>query len=158
MSIVVTLFPFLLCFLTKRLIGSKKFTCLRSMLVMSTKLSTIVGWLFLFERTFDSSFDSLMFLTSFLGAGFILVFQIQGPSSSIHKPSPSPCTHYTLLTTKHCQPHLCRGQCQCAKKMKMWMEKLPYENSHAKQWIQRDCVRCSSMLTIVSACQRLEAC
>jgi hypothetical protein len=119
MSIVVTLFPFLLCFLTKRLIGSKKLTCLRSMFVMSTKLSTIVGWLFLFERTFDSSFDSLMFLTSFLGAGFILVFQIQGPSSSIHKPSPSPCTHYTLLTTKHCQPHLCRGQCQCAKKMKM---------------------------------------
>jgi hypothetical protein len=51
-------FPFLIMFLNQEVDWAKKFTCLRSTLVMSTKLSTIVGWLFLFKRTFDSSFES----------------------------------------------------------------------------------------------------
>lgn len=148
MSIVVTLFPFLLCFLTKRLIGSKNLLVLdQCWWCLPSCQPFLAGCSFLREALILLIVNC--FLTSSLGAGFILVFQIQEPSSSIHKPSP--CTHYTLLMTRHCQPHLCRGQCQCAKKMKMWMKRLPYENSHAKKWTQRDCVRCSSALTIVSA-------
>lgn len=150
-SIVVTLFPFWLCFLTKRLIGPKSLLVLdqRWWCILSCQ-PLLAGGSFLREPLILVLIFKML-LTSSLGAGFSLVFQIQEPSSSNHKPSPSPCTCYTLLTTRHCQPHLCRGQCQCAKMMKMWTKRLPYENSHAKQWIQRDCVGCSSMLTIVSA-------
>jgi hypothetical protein len=137
-SNVVTLFPFLLCFLTKRLIGPKV------LLVLDQR-----WWCLLSCQPFWAGCSFLReplilvlivkcFLISSLGASFILGFQVQEPSSSIHKPSL--CTHYTLLMTRHCQPHLCWGQCQCAKKMKMWMKRLPYENEHAKQWIQRDCI------------------